>query len=323
MIPWRIMIFGGPLRIGNLMNKTLWFAFLLFLMLLLKPASALPGQIILDADDQFEFAQQLMERGEYQGAVGEFQRFIHFFPEDEKVPKAHYLIGVSYLRARKYETARKVLGEVYKNYSNRPLSGKALLLIGESYYRQGISGEAAHYFERVIKEYPQPELKNAAIYRLGWSRMQSNNWREASKTFETVEKSSPLFASAQELSEESLKGELLPYKNPTTAGVLAVIPGLGHVYSNRYKDGLVAFLLNGLFIWAAVEAFDEDLNVLGGMLLFLELGWYTGNIYSAVNTAHKYNRKARNDFRQSLPDRLNLNLFTTKDGLGVALKIDF
>ncbi|MEE9610697.1 MAG: hypothetical protein V3W19_05565, partial [Desulfatiglandales bacterium] len=96
-----------------------------------------------------------------------------------------------------------------------------------------------------------------------------------------------------------------------------------HVYSNRYKDGLAAFLLNGLFILAAVEAFDEDLNVLGGMLIFLELGWYTGNIYSAVNTAHKYNRKARNDFRRSLPDRLNLNLFTTRDGLGVALKIDF
>jgi len=115
----------------------------------------------------------------------------------------------------------------------------------------------------------------------------------------------------------------LPSKNPTTAGVLAVVPGLGHLYCNRPKDAVVAFLLNGLTIWAAIEAFDEDLDVLGGVLLLLESGWYTGNIYSAVNSAHKYNRKVRNDFRGSLPDRLNLNLFTTRDGLGLALKIVF
>jgi hypothetical protein len=87
---------------------------------------------------------------------------------------------------------------------------------------------------------------------------------------------------------------------------------------------MVAFLLNGLTIWAAVEAFDQDLDVLGGVLVALELGWYSGNIYSAVNSAHKYNRKVRADFRRSLSDTLNLNLFTSKDiPLGLVLKIEF
>jgi hypothetical protein len=155
--------------------------------------------------------------------------------------------------------------------------------------------------------------------------MQTNAWREASETFKMVEKSSGLYADSQDLSKESLKGEQLPYKSPAVAGTLAaIIPGLGHVYNNRYRNGMVAFLLNGLFIRAAVESFDEDLEVLGGILAFLELGRYSGNIYSAVNATHKTNRKVRNDFRRSLPDKLNINLFTSREGLlGLALKIDF
>jgi hypothetical protein len=138
-----------------------------------------------------------------------------------------------------------------------------------------------------------------------------------------VEKGSPLYSNSQDLAKLSLKGEMLPYKEPATAGALAILPGLGHLYCERPKDALVAFLLNGLTVWAAIEAFDEDLQVLGSLLLLLEVGWYAGNIYSAVNCAHKYNRKVRNDFRRSLPDRLNLSLYTTRGGLGLALRMNF
>lgn len=310
---------------GNVMNKRPCFVLLFIFISLSLPASALSGQITIDSEDQFQFARQTMDRGDYLRAVGEFERFIHFFPEDEKVPEARYLIGVCYLKGKKYESARKVLEEVNKSYSSRPIGGKALFLIGESYYKQGLLKEAEHHFRKVIEGYPHLELKNAALYRLGWNQMKADKWREASETFMMVEKSSPLYPSSQDLSKISLKGEELPYKNPTTGGIMAgILPGLGHAYCNRYKDGVVALLLNGLTIWAAIEAFDEDLDVLGSILIFLELGWYTGNIYSAVNSAHKYNRKVRNDFRWGLPDRLNLSLFTTRDGhLGVALKIDF
>jgi hypothetical protein len=154
--------------------------------------------------------------------------------------------------------------------------------------------------------------------------MQTGKWHEASETFKTVGAGSPLFPNAQDLSAKSLGGELLPYKDPTTAGALSVVPGLGHVYCERYKDGLVAFLLNGLFIWATIEAFHEDQEVLGAVLGFVELGFYSGTIYSAVNSAHKHNRKLKDDFLQGLPDAVDLNFFATKEGqLGFALKFTF
>jgi hypothetical protein len=104
----------------------------------------------------------------------------------------------------------------------------------------------------------------------------------------------------------------------------AILPGLGHAYCERYRDGLVALLLNGLFIWAAVESFDEEHDVLGGILLFVEAGWYAGNIYSAVNCAHKHNRHVKNEFLRMLPDTLDLNVFTSGKGhYGLVLKVDF
>jgi hypothetical protein len=73
-----------------------------------------------------------------------------------------------------------------------------------------------------------------------------------------------------------------------------------------------------------VQAFHSDQDVLGGILTFMELGFYTGNIYSAVNAAHKHNRKVQNDFRESLKDRLDLNLFTSQKGqIGLTLTLQF
>ena len=46
-------------------------------------------------------------------------------------------------------------------------------------------------------------------------------------------------------------------------------------------------------IIAAWEAFDNDNEALGSLLTLFEIGFYTGNIYSAVNAAHKYNKKQK------------------------------
>jgi TolA-binding protein len=319
------MTFGGTIRIKVVTIKDfLSVAFFIFLLLCI-PECVLAKQIVIDSDDQFRFAYEYMEKMEYLKAIREFERLIYFFPHDNIVPRVQYLIGFCYLKGKEYESARKAFQHVYKTYSQRPIAGKALFLIGESYYIQGVSDEAERYFTKVIEGDLPSELKDKALYRLGWSRMRANRWQEASEIFSRVGKTSPLYDHSLDLSKKSLQGEQFPGKNPKAAGVMAaIVPGLGHAYCKRYKDGIVAFLLNGIFIWAAVESFDQGNNVLGGILVFFELGWYTGNIYSAVNSAHKYNRKVRKDFRKSLTDRLDLDLFITRNNeRGIALSIRF
>lgn len=81
----------------------------------------------------------------------------------------------------------------------------------------------------------------------------------------------------------------------------AILPGSGQFYNERYKDGVCSFVLNALFILGAYKAFDNDNCAVGGILTIFEVGWYTGNIYSAISGAHKYNRKIDDDiFKRSL-----------------------
>ncbi len=294
-------------------------------ILLFCLSPALPGQLIIESGEQFDFARSCMEKGQYDRAINEFERFIYFFPEERRVSLARHLIGICYLKAGRYKEARDVFSRTVRDTPDSPFAGKALVLTGESYYKQGMFDRAAYCFGEVLKTYPSPQLKDAAHYRLGWTRMQENQWREASEDFKKVEKGGRLYDSATYLSAESLKGELLPYKDPVTAGVMAgIVPGLGHVYVSRYKDAIVAFLLNGLFIWATIESFHQDHNVLGGILAFFEVGWYAGNIYSAVNVTHKWNRKVRDDFRKGLEDRFSIHLLTSRKGpTGLGLTFRF
>jgi tetratricopeptide (TPR) repeat protein len=288
--------------------------------------SLLPaGEIVLRGEDQMRFAHALMERGEYERAAAEFERFLHFFPDDPYVPQANQLMGVCLMEAGRFEKARAVFLEIVEKAPDSPVGVGCLFLMGESYYRQGVPGEAAYYFLKLVQEHPDSELKDAALYRMGWSELYSDQWTRASEWFHRVDKKSPFSLNADALAKESVHGEALPYKNPSYAGVMAAgLPGLGHAYVGRYRDALVAFIINGLFIWAAVEAFDEDHDVLGAMLVFAEVGWYTGNIYSAVNATHKHNQRLKDDFRRGLEDRLSLGLLMTRQGdFGLRLNVRF
>lgn len=296
----------------------------LILLSLTPPCDSAGAELTIHSDEQLRLAEDAMARGEYQRAVTELERFLHFFPQDEEAPRARYLIGLSYLKWRQHPKARSVFEELMRAHPGTPLAGQALFMIGESFYMQGLFEQAEAVYTQVIAGQTDPELRSRAVYRLGWTRMQTGRWDEASRAFDEVEQASPLYPNARDLSRKSLQGELLPSKDPVTAGALAAaLPGLGHAYVNRYKDGVVALLLNGLFIWAAYESFNRDHEVLGGILAFLELGWYSGNIYSAVNSAHKYNRAVKGEFLRGLKDRLDVGLFTTRENVGVALHVTF
>ena len=288
-------------------------------------SAVFPKQIVLESNSQFSFAREYMAKGEYGRAVEEFERFIHFFPEDPEVLRARCLIGICYLNDHKYDAARESLSEIIKTNPDSPFAGRALLLTGESYYQEGLIREAEYYFQLVMDEYDNSDLAYTARYRLGWTKLKESRWRDASSIFEKTEYSSPFYDSSRLVAQKCLEGEALPYKTPALAGSLAaVIPGLGHAYVSRYKDAAVAFVLNGLFIWAAIESFDHDHDVLGGILSFLEVGWYSGNIYSAVNVTHKYNRKIESDFRRGMKDQFDINLFATgKGNIGLALTYRF
>jgi len=93
----------------------------------------------------------------------------------------------------------------------------------------------------------------------------------------------------------SQDGKNLDLKSRATAGILAIIPGLGYLYDGYKQTALSSFIVNSLFIWSTVEAFQRDNKSLGAMLSVLSFGWYAGNIYGSVISAERRNIKLKND----------------------------
>ena len=284
---------------------------LFFLTLQWAFGAAAGKELIIKSEEQLSFARAYMEKGEFEKAITELERFMYFFPDDENIPLSHYLTGQCYLNLKKYSRARKVLEDLYKNHPGGKYGDRALFLIGESFYKEGMFHEAEICFTGLVREHPASDIKDRALFKLGWSQLSAEKWPEASETFKTVEKESPLYTPSVNIYKKLESGPGYREKDPLTAGVMAgIIPGLGHVYCSRYKDGATAFLLNGLFVWAAIEAFESDNEALGGIISILEAGWYAGNIYSAVNCAHKFNRKSKSDFIFRLNENAGLNILS-------------
>ena len=88
-------------------------------------------------------------------------------------------------------------------------------------------------------------------------------------------------------------GNRLPGAGCVAGTLSAVLPGAGQLYAGRTKDGIIAFIVNGLFIAGAIEAYHRENYVACGVLALFEVGWYSGNVYSAVNSAHRFNDERR------------------------------
>jgi len=74
-----------------------------------------------------------------------------------------------------------------------------------------------------------------------------------------------------------------------------------------------------------VVAFKNDSPVLGGILVFFEMGWYVGGIRSAAQAAREENREREQRYRRELKEdyRLSIGLEPGKDRLALSLRLSF
>ena len=124
-------------------------------------------------------------------------------------------------------------------------------------------------------------------------------------------------------------------KSPTTARIIGIRPGAGHMYAGEtgrgfaYLGGTVGILLVGTLVLAAnctyvVATAEEDCGSSGleTAVTVAALGFYGWSIYDAGRAAQRTN--ARNGLRASLIlAPVQLPRSATRDGRGVKLGISF
>src|SRR5215813_901847 len=278
------------------------------------------------ADQLLIFAEHLMREGEYFRAITEYRRFLFYYPDDPRRVMVHFSIGLAFYRGESYVEALQTFQEVTQRYPNTAYGKQAWLWQGESLIRQGQYTTAEQLYTEITERFPHDRIGQQARYQRAWTLLYRRQWRDAATQLQQVAPDSDLYQSAQLLAQEALVGEHLPTKSPLLAGLFSgLLPGSGQLYNGRLGDALLAFFLNSLFIVGAIEAVHRDAPAVAGVLSFFEAGWYAGNVYGAINGAHKYNRHAIETFLRNLDNRFHFVLPETRQipALGVQFSLGF
>lgn len=255
------------------------------------------------------FALELFGEGEYYRAITEFKRLKSYHPNSPYSGEASFMIALSYFAGKKWQEAAAAFKEAGASPLEAGLQKRARFMVAESYYRKGDFEEALKLFDEIGALYGLDPIAQKAIYMKGWANIKMGRLEHAAAELSSLQRSSYYSESARAIRLELEGWRDVASKSPRTAGFFnAVLPGAGHAYLGEWRNGLVSFLLNGSFIAAAAMAFINANPVLGAILGFVELGWYAGSIFSAVNSAHKVNKKTVDDFVKRLEAKNGLYL---------------
>jgi TolA-binding protein len=297
----------------------------IFSSILLSPLFASAEALTIDADSQLGFANRLFIDGHLERAATEFNRFIYFFPDDDRVESALFHEGLSFFKLNRFQEAQKVFSRLVERGSEREYTPRASLMIAECRFKMNDVDGAVICLQQMIAAAKETAVRDEAWYRLAWLMIETGEWQKAKIAFHSLSgKGSEKFQSLKVLTALETT-DTIEKKSPSLAGLLSILPGAGHLYCDRPRDATSAFLLNTTLSASAWQAFDRDLTWLGGLISFVEMGVYSGTIYSAVGSAHKYNRQQKIDFidqlkRQATPA---LSFGPVPGGFHLLLNINF
>jgi tetratricopeptide (TPR) repeat protein len=283
------------------------------------------AQLTIDADGQYRYAQSRYDSGAFDEAIAEFDRFIHFFPTDPRVDQARLQTGMAHFSAGRYQAAAAIFNQQTVDFTGSPLDNQAFFMLSRSHARQGMTELAILDLHNLVALSATADVIDRASYELGWLHVDQGRWSDADQAFGRISPDNQEYFQVADLKQVLANSETIPVKHPTTAGILSIVPGGGQLYCNRYQDAFTAFLINAGLIWAAWEAFDNELYALGGVITFVEFGFYAGNIYGAVSSAHKYNRDRIAEYREGLYQhrQMSLSLAPVHKGTALCLTVRF
>jgi tetratricopeptide (TPR) repeat protein len=267
------------------------------------PARAAANSIVITDEVQLGLADSFMADNEYYRAVTEYMKFLYLFPDSERTPYALLQIGMANYQGGEHRQAIEYFARVRATYSSEYFP-TAAFYEGVCYEKLKQPDKARDAFDRAF--FFDPSTDPAATALIGRSLNRAGQ-SDTAASRASLQKHLELFPDSErfEGATRSLilldEFETAPRKSPAMAGTMsAILPGSGHMYAGRYKDGMMSLLINGLFIAGTVAAIDDENYAVAAIVGGVGLPFYLGNIYGAANAANKWNVSLRKDLQHNM-----------------------
>ena len=154
------------------MNKSIVTAVLLLILIASLVGCSSTGSLRQDsAEDQYELAKNLYERGKYYKAADAFRVVIFNYSGVSYIDSVQYYLGMCYFNDDDYILAVAEFRRLVRNFPHSPLADDAQLMIAKCYYLsapknigldQSDTYTAITELENFIEDFPQSPLLNEA-----------------------------------------------------------------------------------------------------------------------------------------------------------------
>lgn len=255
----------------------------------------------LEIEKEYEWIEYLFNKERFEQTINEGLRFVYEHPTSPLSDQVRMITGKSFLKTDDIEKAIETFEGLAAGGTSTEVQQEAEMWLCNSLLQKGNYSGMRSRCDAFLARFPDSPLRDRARFHKGWSYLEEWQWAGAEDAFRSIDPNSDLFSPSQEIVKGIYELRDQKGKSPLAAGLLSLfLPGAGYVYAGRWQTGIAAFIVNGLFIGATIEAFDNDLPILGSIIGMVELGWYSGTIYGSMSGARRYNYELREEKLGSL-----------------------
>jgi putative membrane protein insertion efficiency factor len=244
-----------------------------------------------EACNEFKFICNLLDLEHYDEALLEIHRSQYNSAIDslEVNPKLSYLEAYCYLLKNDLAKATSLCRENLNNQWDKHLAE----ILADSHVRAKQYENAGQIYNALIDSSNQYD-HHSYSRKLVLTNTADGNYETAVAILDKN------FIGVNEIKKQISRVESAHYINPVNARILAIIPGLGYLYSKQPKTALTAFLFNGMTIYATYDLLKRGQYGMGVLMTAMSMSFYIGNIYGSGRSAKKYNSIKREKMLEPL-----------------------
>ncbi len=258
----------------------------------------------LDEQSQHRYAEHLFESGDYRAARLAYKRLLFYRPDTEFRDVADYRIAQSYYYQNQPERAEHLFREFLAIHPNSTFRFWSQLMIGQLHFDADEYSLARTALFELLHSTKDTEVVAAAHYLRGWCYVRTSDWDKAIAELRRVgtpQAAAPHGKNARQLADMLFEKTPLPHKSPQLAGWLStVVPGSGQLYVGRVKEGVLAAVLGGTFMYLVADAIRERRYVDGVGISLIGCQFYWGNRIEAQRLASEYNSHRERELIEAL-----------------------
>lgn len=262
-------------------------------------SSLLFSQNIYDIEHSRKYSQYLFDSKQYKLASEELERVLFYDKDNDSVK---FQLIRAYLLDHEFEMVTKRMDSLYPDPLLMPRSyaleySKALLSVNSIYQARKFINQS------------QKLTESDRLYLNLNVDLLDYKWDAAQSTFGLIKDQN--FSLDAGYTNIFNRINTTRYKSPGLAMALsAVVPGLGKVYTNNWKDGLFSLIFVGGTAFQAVRGYKNYGKRSGFFIAYTTIAatFYLGNLYGSFKSANKYNERLRKQIHSEIRSVFNYTL---------------